>query len=349
MKLIAKAKPVRIRITSGGEEHATLDSLRKNFVWKDIRELFDGRLIKWLRRIDENDKAQQISEIKNPDLNILNIFNILFPQSYQFKSLEDVLLSYENDASLFDLSSELIKQEPMGKVLGFLGNERFNRSQEIIMAFLEGYSIESHNKIEPKSLYEVGKKLFTYEDSKNLGRKLIENAAKGGYYDAQKFINQHTNVFRKGYADITHILSLESTRNIITTSWGNSKRISLNSFTHPLKEIFEFSNICLNLYISGNNYYWADIERMINIHLLNIPKDDILFDEKQFVAALFINTNKEEQNKILKNLKDYGPAQKLIKSKTINLNGCVFSKDSFYQNIKNLDKYLSNLYQFRNE
>lgn len=349
MKLIAKAKPVRIRITSGGEEHATLESLRKNFVWKDIRELFDGRLIKWLRRIDENDKAQQLAEIKNADFNILNIFNILFSQNYQFKSVEDVLLSYENDASLYDLSYELIRQEPMEKVLGFLGNERFNKSQEIIMAFLEGFSTESHKKIEPKSLYEVGKKLFTNEDTKILGRNLIEKAAQGGYYDAQKFINQHNNSFRKGYAEITHILSLDSTRNVITSSWANNKRIFLNSYSSPLKEIFEFSNICLNLYISGNNYYWSDIERMINIHLLYIPKDDILYDEKQFVAALFMHTNKEEQNKILKSLKDYGPAQKLVKSKSININGGVLSKDGFYQNIKNLDKYLFNLYQFRNE
>ncbi len=31
MKLIAKAKPVKIRIKSGGEEHTSLDSLKRNF------------------------------------------------------------------------------------------------------------------------------------------------------------------------------------------------------------------------------------------------------------------------------------------------------------------------------
>ena len=50
MKLIAKAKPVKIRIKSGGEEHTSLDSLKRNFNISDIQPLLDGRLVRWLKQ-----------------------------------------------------------------------------------------------------------------------------------------------------------------------------------------------------------------------------------------------------------------------------------------------------------
>ena len=54
MKLTPKAKPIRIRIVSGGEEHSSIDSLRHNYSLGDILPLVkDGRLYKWLLRIGE--------------------------------------------------------------------------------------------------------------------------------------------------------------------------------------------------------------------------------------------------------------------------------------------------------
>lgn len=349
MKLIARAKPVRIRITSGGEEHATLNSLRKNFIWNDIKELFDGRLIKWLKRIDENEKAQVLSEINNPDENILFIFNILFSDSVQFQNLEDVLLSFENDSSLLELSKELIRQESIEKIVSFLFDDRLKRSADILIPYIKSYVSDFPNQIGPKMLFDIGKKFFNIEDSKNVGRKFIEQAAKEGYYEARKFITQNTSFFRIGYDEITDILSLESTKNIIRTSWGNNRRIPLNSYPSPLKEILEFSNICLNISNIGTNYCWADVERMVIIHFVKIPQNDILYEEKQFMAALFLTVDKEKQGRILRNLKDYGPAQKLLKSGTITINGGVFSIDSFYKNINNLERYIFNLDQFRYE
>lgn len=59
MKLVPKAKPIRIRIVSGGEEHSSIDSLRNNYSLKDILPLVkDGRLHKWLLRISETKAAE---------------------------------------------------------------------------------------------------------------------------------------------------------------------------------------------------------------------------------------------------------------------------------------------------
>lgn len=60
MRLIPKAKAVRIRIKSGGEEHSSLDSLKKNFDLYDVRVLLDGRLSRWLKQQGEHDLASKI-------------------------------------------------------------------------------------------------------------------------------------------------------------------------------------------------------------------------------------------------------------------------------------------------
>lgn len=60
MRLIPKAKAVRIRIKSGGEEHSSLDSLKRNFNLSDVRVLLDGRLSRWLKQQGEYDLASKI-------------------------------------------------------------------------------------------------------------------------------------------------------------------------------------------------------------------------------------------------------------------------------------------------
>ena len=55
MKLIPKAKPIRIRISSGGKEHSTLESLLDCFRIGDVRPLMEnGMLLKWLNQIGES-------------------------------------------------------------------------------------------------------------------------------------------------------------------------------------------------------------------------------------------------------------------------------------------------------
>ncbi|MDE6551796.1 MAG: hypothetical protein K2K98_02370 [Muribaculaceae bacterium] len=59
MKLIPKAKPIRIRIVSGGEEHSSIETLRNNYSLDDLLPLVkDGRLHKWLLRVGETKAAE---------------------------------------------------------------------------------------------------------------------------------------------------------------------------------------------------------------------------------------------------------------------------------------------------
>lgn len=65
MKLVPKARPVRIRIKSSGEEHSSFDSLKKALSFEDLKEpACDGRLSNWLRQQDKKEVAERIDELK---------------------------------------------------------------------------------------------------------------------------------------------------------------------------------------------------------------------------------------------------------------------------------------------
>lgn len=62
MILQAKARPVKIRIKSGGLEHSSLESLKSHFQLKDVCQLLDGRLYRWLLQLGHEDLAEQIKD-----------------------------------------------------------------------------------------------------------------------------------------------------------------------------------------------------------------------------------------------------------------------------------------------
>ena len=79
MRIIAKAKPIRIRIKSGGEEHSSLDSLRQNLCVQDLWPLVkDKRLSRWLMQLGEMDLAHAIDALSVGQLDVSTYFKILF-------------------------------------------------------------------------------------------------------------------------------------------------------------------------------------------------------------------------------------------------------------------------------
>lgn len=107
MRLIPKARPIRIRISSGGMEHSTLDSLRKHFSISDVMPMIeDGRLVRWLIQRGENNIAKQIeSSEEKTDISVLKIF---IPELQTCTTEEDMIVKmhflklYHDAAYLFD-------------------------------------------------------------------------------------------------------------------------------------------------------------------------------------------------------------------------------------------------------
>lgn len=80
MKLSPKPKPVRIRISLGGIEHTTLESLKEN-ITPEILNFTDGRLQRWLEKLGEDDLADKIGKISNTecrDKRLLYVYNAIF-------------------------------------------------------------------------------------------------------------------------------------------------------------------------------------------------------------------------------------------------------------------------------
>lgn len=97
MQLIPSAKPIRIRIVSGGEEHSSLESLRNNFSFKDIVPMVsDGRLHKWLTQKGEKESAAIAKsligkKLDKDSLDLLKLVASIFSFSIESNSIESVL------------------------------------------------------------------------------------------------------------------------------------------------------------------------------------------------------------------------------------------------------------------
>ncbi|MCQ2093766.1 MAG: hypothetical protein MJY81_02070 [Bacteroidaceae bacterium] len=166
MKLIPKARPVRIRISSGGIEHSSLTSLKEHFSLEDVMGLIaNGSLARWLRQCGESELAGVIEcASENDKMEVLRAF---FPELGKIKS-EIELVKYlyrsgqeETAACLFnsDLINDInaIKQAWMYNIDGInylpLFNEHWEEDGELAFLFAracaKGYfEIKDHSSVE---------------------------------------------------------------------------------------------------------------------------------------------------------------------------------------------------------
>lgn len=224
MELIPKAKPVKIRIKSGGEEHSSLESLKRKFNISDINPLLDGRLARWLRQQGESALADATSQFDSGRLNTLqgklDFLEIFFENIYTTgDSVKDMFElvkywlkapSYKNngenlfyevvadsaDASALDVVKLLYEQR---EALEYDGIDWFS-------IFLHWTTRKDNGEIEGDSevLYILGKMLWDRHqsnneqqeypagmDDKKQGLKLISKSASSGYAKANLFIFEY--------------------------------------------------------------------------------------------------------------------------------------------------------------
>lgn len=123
MRLEAIAKPVKIRIRSGNEEHSSLESLKHNFCVEDIRALLDKRLARWLRQQKENALAQAVDDFDMSRLDsqegYLDFIRLFFPKELvenHIASLID-LAEYWNSIPEYRRNSEWLYRYLLDKDL----------------------------------------------------------------------------------------------------------------------------------------------------------------------------------------------------------------------------------------
>lgn len=198
MKLIAKAKPVKIRIKSGGKEHTSLDSLRRNFNISDILPLLDGRLERWLYQQGVNNVAKLVVNTRTLDLNtpqgILDLIKIFFADyiaknnidslfdliqnwciSSEFKINNDYLISYLIYLDL-NYTKIVYKHKTEWKCSNIDWNEVFT------------YQIETKHNEDAEAFYIYGKLLLTNSNKSNKAFEYIDKAARLGWKEAYDFL-----------------------------------------------------------------------------------------------------------------------------------------------------------------
>lgn len=252
MKLIAKAKPVKIRIKSGGEEHTSLDSLKRNFNIYDILPLLDGRLVRWLKQQGENELADIIVDIDVSQLNtfqgIMNLIKPFFGEYLERNSIKNVLTLLEywlkssykkNGEYLFQyLLWDLCFPNENGDdkyldILKYLYKNKENLEYptcDWYLLFLS-YIKDNENSTDPEVLYLVGKMLwegYQFNDiySNNHfkedpeGLRLIQEAARLGNQEANLFIfNYNLNQKKKKVTGRFYGVDQDKLKRWISLKW----------------------------------------------------------------------------------------------------------------------------------
>lgn len=347
MKLVAKAKPVKIRIKSGGEEHSSLDSLKMNFCIDDVRELLDGRLSRWLRQQNEILLAEEIEKFESRDLvdsdeNCLSFIKLLFS-----KELEAIEIN-----SLFDLAKhwciEDIKYKRNGKSLF---------KQRLFEYDLEAtkYAYKKHlfpeeswiniftifkNSKDAEYLYMLGKLWFDgYSGCKDIekGYKLIKEAAAYGWEEAVKFELERT--FQKAKYRFWGV-NREKIIDKFIRKWPNQLTLADYSYAcnDKEKQIFQFLIKCKQLFF--------DFDRSFTNAWLNARekfKDregHLLEYEMKTIIAILEGSSTAITRELEPIKDDYPPATYIYYQKNSLLNGVQFRNLNQRNKIKFIVQHL---------
>lgn len=213
MRIIAKAKPIRIRIKSGGEEHFSLDSLRQNLNVQDLWPLIkDKRLSRWLMQLGETELAHSVESLINEELDEHAYFYVLklfLKERFDNSQIHDIysLFGYWHDCekrtskNYDSLRKYLLSQYEGAKFIFKQYSEEISDGE-----WWDVFS-KYKNKEDPEFLFKQGKLAFegfTKSDGSNFdkdlvrGKELIEKAAELHNQEAIDFVKSNKfDVVRK--------------------------------------------------------------------------------------------------------------------------------------------------------
>lgn len=206
MRIIAKAKHIRIRIKSGGEEHFSLDSLRQNLNVQDLWPLIkDNRLSRWLRQLGETELAHSVESLINEELDEHAYFYVLrlfLKERLDNSQIHDIYSLFE---CWHDCEKRTSKNyDSLRKYLlsKYEGAKFIFKQYPKELSDGEWWDVFSkfENEEDPEFLFEQGKLAFegfTKSDGSNfdknlvLGKKLIVKAAELHNQEAIDFVKSN--------------------------------------------------------------------------------------------------------------------------------------------------------------
>lgn len=239
MKLIAKAKPVKIRIKSGGEEHTSLDSLKRNFNISDIVPLLDGRLERWLYQQEENELADVLKTIPIQNLSswqgIMNFITIFFPDYMEKNSLKDLkeLIEQWSASSTYKkntnyLLNYLARLDIENAKFVYKHKDEWKLSDINWVELFQHYIEENKNE-DAEAMYIYGKMILeehSYNgiNNKSIGYDYIDKATRKEWKDAFIYIeqkNKNINNAKQTNSNQLQEKRVDNIRKSTIISWRN--------------------------------------------------------------------------------------------------------------------------------
>lgn len=304
MRIIAKAKPIRIRIKSGGEEHSSLDSLRQNLCVQDLWPLVkDKRLSRWLRQLGEVELAHDIDALSESQLDFPTYFKVLVI------FLKDDLVGH-HVTELYTLFSfwhdcEKRKSKNYDSLRKYLLSQ-YEGAKFIFKQYPEEASdgewwnvfCNFENEEDPEFLFEQGKLAFegfTKSDGSNFdkdlvcGKKLIEKAAELHYQKAVDFVaNSNTFGVARKLAMLTPEAKVKIDSLIIRwkkDSWCfvTKKTIYDEEIVWNVKQLLQEFTSLWKIYVM---FSWKEVREEAEAKYAELDESDIFYKERKFVLDL---------------------------------------------------------------
>lgn len=331
MKLIPKAKPVKIRIKSGGEEHSSLDSLMHNFDVFNIGSLLDGRLVRWLKQQGENELAEVVDGIDASSLQtvhgLMYLMKIFFPEYIEKNGINDLLALteswlkspfYRKNGENLLRSIMCLWDDPESLVIVkylYKHKEDLNISEagNWYGIFDMRINDEDENKTDPEVLFIVGKMLWEGYQFNDLyvkehykgypdGLEMIEKAARLGCQEANLFIFEYNRKQKEAPKDTSRFAGVDrdKLRIWINDNWEsyghNSFKYSSSDYANDReKAILDFVCQCYYLVKYCANLSWGTtLEKASYYFFPDNKKDysnDMLAKEKWFIIGLLRKLN----------------------------------------------------------
>ncbi len=364
MILEAKPKRVRFRIKSGEEEHNSLDSLKMNFVWNDIRPLFDGRLKKWLRTIDANSIAEEIESLGQPEdtvSDLLWVYNTLFRASLSnpYNSIEDVLkevLSSQRDSKIaaLNLTHQILPMLSVDALIDLV--YEYDNMRDIFNPYIEKHVKSINEEASADTLYKLGKLLCSENMGDEAGLNLIVLASDKNLEEANDFIEQNFPWLGKGRAKwLAKLYQDPQICKQIYESWGGKSidprkahYLKAVDIDKEIKALYDFSDICLKIYKRfKSNPIISECYEISEKDFGKIDEKDPLYEEKMFVLSLFDSDDDRWESR-LKRICHYPPAESMLKISHFDIDEVRFRLPVYGNQNANLLKYfILNLPKFR--
>ena len=345
MRIIAKAKPIRIRIKSGEEEHSSLDSLRRNLCVQELWPLIkDHRLSRWLRQLGEVDLAHDIDALSESQLDFSTYFKVLL------LFLKDDLVG-RHVTELYTLFSfwhdcEKRKSKNYDSLRKYLLST-YEGAKFIFKQYPEEVSdgewwvvfSKFENEEDPEFLFEQGKLAFegftNFDKDLVRGKKLIEKAAELHNQKAIDFVKSNKFDVARKLAMLTPEAK-EKIDNLICR-WKSEKIGFITKKTAYDEEIVRDVKKLLqeftSLWSTSVMLDWKATRAEAEVKYDDLDESDVFFKERKFVLDLVrYSYSKEIPGLFVRLAEDYHYplAQYMIHRPIDNrIDGFAFAKSSF--------------------